>query len=312
MTRILQRLNFAAIIAGIVACSLESAVAQSNDKTEPWETEWKVDRMTDGKTFFLSTDVQTEAGYYYQLVLRCEPNYIAMVLTAFTKNKEARRITPDFRGSRGIQIRFDKNRAIEARFGLSEYYNRLEGYLHWGYIEHHPQQLIASKSMLIANVFPDEIFEVKTGFDQATVDACNQSSGRKTRSEDTGGRRHAERAPTTSATESCLKADDSTSVEVEGFLGTSPTITLPNGRKYAGYIVMLPKPICATDVFLGGDSLGRVRDIKEVQLTFDSGLKISHLMGKRVVVTGTAFGQHTAYHIAPLILSVKAITEQRQ
>jgi hypothetical protein len=35
-------------------------------------------------------------------------------------------------------------------------------------------------------------------------------------------------------------------------------------------------------------------------------------MGKRVVASGTAFGQHTAYHVAPLILSVKKIAEQRQ
>ncbi len=194
MTQFLRRLGFVALMTGVAICPLESAIAQSNDKTEPWETEWKLDRMTDTKTFFLTTNVQTEAGHYYQLILRCEPNYIAMVLTAFTQKKEARRIKTDFRNSRGIQIRFDKNRAIGARFEQSEYYNRLEGYLHWGFIEHHPQQLIASKSMLIANVFSDEIFEVKTGFDQATVEACNQSSRRKTKSEIEGERAPANRS----------------------------------------------------------------------------------------------------------------------
>jgi hypothetical protein len=239
-------------MAAAITQPFGSPMAQTSDqsRTARWKAEWQVDRMTDAKTFVLSTTVETSTGDY-EVSLRCLPRdksrigaHIELLLTAFTKSGNPRRI-PYSPPQHQIKMRFDEHPAFEALLWLSDYSNRLIG----GFGEKPMREALASKRILIGNVFPDEIFEVKTGFDQATIDACNQSSGRKTTSEDTGGQRNEERAPKTSATESCLKADDSTPIKIEGILGTSPTITLPNGREYAGYIMTLPKPICA-DVFM--------------------------------------------------------------
>lgn len=193
MMQVLRRLSFAALVTGVASCLPESAIAQSSDKTEPWETEWKVDRMTDAKTFIFSTDVRTGSGYY-QLTLRCEPNDISIVLMAFTKDKEPRRITADFRATRRVHVRIDRHPALNVDFQSRDYYNKLQADLGMHANLHHDRpwlevrrQFLASKSLLIGNVFPDEIFEVKTGFDQASIDACNQSSAPKTKSEDKSG-----------------------------------------------------------------------------------------------------------------------------
>ena len=186
MTPTLRRPSFAALIIVLAMCSLESVVAQSNDKTEPWEGEWKQDRMTDAKMFVLSTNVRTENGFY-QLVLKCEPNRIAVTLTAFTKTRDPRRITTH-RPSNGrwIQLRIDRHPAFGAWFDATEYHNRLQSYLNNFTSDVKPervkQQLLDSKSILIGNVLQDEVFEVKTSLDQAMIDACKQSSAPKTKS----------------------------------------------------------------------------------------------------------------------------------
>jgi hypothetical protein len=105
----------------------------------------------------------------------------------------------------------------------------------------------------------------------------------------------------------CLKADSKAEVTIEGTLATVRFVHPGNGSRQSALVVRLAKPVCA-DVTNIDDKVERVRDIARVQLagTYD-GRRANRLMGKRAVLRGTLFGQHTAYHVTPILIDVRAI-----
>ncbi|HEY7607599.1 MAG TPA: hypothetical protein VIF14_00070 [Alphaproteobacteria bacterium] len=107
--------------------------------------------------------------------------------------------------------------------------------------------------------------------------------------------------------QTCLKADDKVEAAVTGTLATVRFIHPGNGSRQTAYVVNLARPVCA-DVTDIDDKVERVSNIRRVQLAGDfAGQPIQQLMGKRVIARGTLFGQHTAYHIAPILVSLKSL-----
>ena len=105
----------------------------------------------------------------------------------------------------------------------------------------------------------------------------------------------------------CFKADSKAEVAITGTLATVRFIHPGNGSRQTAYVINLPRPICA-DVTDGDDKVERVNDIRRVQLAGEfAGKPIKQLMGKRVTTRGTLFGQHTAYHIAPILVDLKSL-----
>lgn len=86
----------------------------------------------------------------------------------------------------------------------------------------------------------------------------------------------------------------------------------PNGTWFDFYLVKLAAP---TSIKGDGekDSLNvDEKDVKEIQVfsTDDAVLKkIGKLEGKKVVVTGTIFHAHTAWHVRELVMTVKGMTK---
>jgi hypothetical protein len=109
------------------------------------------------------------------------------------------------------------------------------------------------------------------------------------------------------AAQTCLKADDKAEVTVTGTLTTVKFVHPGNGSRQQAYVIRLAKPVCA-DVTDIDSKVQRVNKIGRVQLSgeLDERL-IKSLMNKRVTVGGTLFGQHTAYHIAPMLIQMKSI-----
>jgi hypothetical protein len=71
--------------------------------------------------------------------------------------------------------------------------------------------------------------------------------------------------------------------------------------------VRLPKPFCA-DVTDMDKKVQRVDRIGRVQVSGELAERtFKRLLNKRVTVGGTLFGQHTAYHIAPILIQMKSI-----
>lgn len=105
----------------------------------------------------------------------------------------------------------------------------------------------------------------------------------------------------------CLKADDKAEEKVTGTLTTVKFVHPGNGSRQQAYVIRLAKPVCA-DVTDIDNKVHRVNKIGRAQLSgeLDSQL-IKSLMNKRVTVGGTLFGQHTAYHIAPILIQMKSI-----
>lgn len=109
------------------------------------------------------------------------------------------------------------------------------------------------------------------------------------------------------AAETCLKADDKAEVTVTGTLMTVKFVHPGNGSRLQAYVIRLAKPVCA-DVTDMDSKVQRVDKIGRVQLAGELDEKtIKGLMNKRVTVGGTLFGQHTAYHIAPILIQMKSI-----
>jgi hypothetical protein len=109
------------------------------------------------------------------------------------------------------------------------------------------------------------------------------------------------------AAQTCLKADDKAEAAVTGTLATVRFIHPGNQSRQTAYVVNLPRPVCA-DVTDIDDKVNRVDGIRRVQLAGElDGAKLKRLMGRRVTARGTLFGQHTAYHIAPILVSLKAL-----
>jgi hypothetical protein len=112
---------------------------------------------------------------------------------------------------------------------------------------------------------------------------------------------------TAAAAQDCLKADDKAEAKITGTLTTVKFVHPGNKSRLQAYVIRLAKPVCA-DVTDMDSKVHRVNKIARVQLSgeLDEGLMKSH-MNKRVTVGGTLFGQHTAYHIAPILIQMKSI-----
>ncbi len=107
--------------------------------------------------------------------------------------------------------------------------------------------------------------------------------------------------------QACLKADDKAEVKITGTLATVKFVHPGNYSRLQAYVVRLAKPVCA-DVTGIDDKVQRVAKIGRVQLAGELDEKrIKGLMNKRVTVGGTLFGQHTAYHIAPILIQTKSL-----
>ena len=114
-------------------------------------------------------------------------------------------------------------------------------------------------------------------------------------------------APARAVTPACFKADSKAEATITGTLATVRFVHPGNGSRQTAYVINLPQPICA-DVTDIDDKVERVNNIRRVQLAGDfEGKPIKQLMGKRVTARGTLFGQHTAYHIAPILVDLKSL-----
>jgi hypothetical protein len=111
--------------------------------------------------------------------------------------------------------------------------------------------------------------------------------------------------------QACLKADSKAEAAITGTLATVRFIHPGNRSRQTAYVVNLARAVCA-DVTDIDDKVQRVNNIRRVQLAgeFDEA-KLGQLMGKRVTARGTLFGQHTAYHIAPILVTLGTIERAR-
>ena len=109
------------------------------------------------------------------------------------------------------------------------------------------------------------------------------------------------------AAQGCLKADDTAEVKITGTLVIVKFKHPGNGANLQAYVVRLPKQVCA-DVTDMDKKVHRVDKIGRVQVSGELDERtFRRLLNKRVTVGGTLFGQHTAYHIAPILIQMKSI-----
>ncbi len=109
------------------------------------------------------------------------------------------------------------------------------------------------------------------------------------------------------AAQGCLKADDKAEVKITGTLAIVKFKHPGNGSNLQAWVVRLPKPVCA-DVTDIDNKVHRVNRIGRVQVSGELDERtFKRLLNKRVTVGGTLFGQHTAYHIAPILIQMKSI-----
>ena len=117
--------------------------------------------------------------------------------------------------------------------------------------------------------------------------------------------------PAFALTPACVKADSKAEAAITGTLATVRFTHPGNGSRQTAYVVNLAAPVCA-DVTSLDDKVERVNNIRRVQLAGDfAGKPIKQLMGKRVTVGCTLFGQMTAYHIAPILVDLKSLEAAR-
>jgi hypothetical protein len=107
--------------------------------------------------------------------------------------------------------------------------------------------------------------------------------------------------------QTCFRADSEAEAAVTGTLATVRFVHPGNNSRQTAYVINLPRPTCA-DVTDIDRKVERVNNIRRVQLAgdLDAGT-LKRLMGRRVTARGTLFGQHTAYHIAPILVSLKSL-----
>ena len=106
-------------------------------------------------------------------------------------------------------------------------------------------------------------------------------------------------------TDGCIHVDpDEDKAGVTKLEGTvfSGTHGHPNGKTFTFYALTLPKPTCVTGV-------DGVATVLEVQLasTSDPATEVKKWVGKRIRVTGSAFPEQTAWHVRPVIVSVRTV-----
>jgi hypothetical protein len=109
------------------------------------------------------------------------------------------------------------------------------------------------------------------------------------------------------AAQTCLKADSKAVLTLRGTLVSVNYVHPGNQSRQSAVVVRLVRPVCA-DVTDIDNKVQRVSNIARVQLAGDFDPKNAHrLLNKRVVASGTLFGQHTAYHITPVLLDTKSL-----
>jgi hypothetical protein len=119
------------------------------------------------------------------------------------------------------------------------------------------------------------------------------------------------------------KANQSTCLAYEpavvNLTGTLVRKTLPGPREYEDiargdrpetyWLLVLPRPACV-DADQALPDLNPAHDhIRTIQLVVSAELykKYKQLVGRRIVATGTLFGEHTAHHRTSVLLTVKTI-----
>ncbi len=113
------------------------------------------------------------------------------------------------------------------------------------------------------------------------------------------------------AAQGCLKADDKAEVKITGTLVIVKFKHPGNGSNQEAYVVRLPKPVCA-DVTDLDEKVNRVNGIGRVQVAGELDARtFNRLLNKRVTIGGTLFGQHTAYHITPILILMKSVDPAR-
>jgi hypothetical protein len=80
------------------------------------------------------------------------------------------------------------------------------------------------------------------------------------------------------------------------------------------WLVNLAQPVCVDEDKAQPDLNPAHKDIRTVQLVVFSELykKYKYMVGGRVVATGTLFGEHTAHHRTPVLLTVVSLAKADQ
>ncbi len=113
------------------------------------------------------------------------------------------------------------------------------------------------------------------------------------------------------AADPCLKADDKAEVTITGVLVKAKFVHPANGTRLEAYVVRLPKLACADLTDMDG-KVRRVNRIARIQVSGElDPATFNRLLNKRVTIGGTLFGQHTAYHIAPILIQMKSVDPAR-
>jgi len=107
------------------------------------------------------------------------------------------------------------------------------------------------------------------------------------------------------ASADCLKAN-TPDQRAEGRL-VSVRITIPAyAQKEQAYILQLRAPACLE----GTDDYDKVEKTERIHVfSMDGAMRkrMHGLVGKNVRVSGNAFGEHTAHHHAPIVMSISTI-----
>jgi hypothetical protein len=98
-------------------------------------------------------------------------------------------------------------------------------------------------------------------------------------------------------------------VSRETFPGPPNYESIKDGdRPETSWFLDLTHPVCAqedkTDLLKPGQE-----GVRRIQLVVSQAMCLSHkkLVGKRVAVTGTLFGEHTGHHHTPVLLTVNTL-----
>jgi hypothetical protein len=101
----------------------------------------------------------------------------------------------------------------------------------------------------------------------------------------------------------CMKAMGE--ARAEGYL-TVGRFSDAAGRPETAYILRLTRPVCL-DGAEDSDARKGTRRVHIFSPDDRTARKIQRLVGRNVVVSGEPFGQHTAHHHAPIVMTVTEI-----
>ena len=78
-----------------------------------------------------------------------------------------------------------------------------------------------------------------------------------------------------------------------------------------GWFLDLPQSVCVDEDKVEPDLNPKQSGIHEIQLVLQPEQYAQHksLLGKRVTATGTLFGEHTAHHHTPVLLTVRTLQD---